>query len=240
MPIQPGLFGRRPQINFTAQAQLLGMTLFAGWQSDCGVMPGTGLAGLADQSGNANDLGNITGTNQPAYAQDPTINGMPAISFDGSNDWLTSVLDLPAPPLAIYSVFRQDTWTAGHILWAAGIGDSYALSPNTSSPQLLTFNGTLGPLSSGAPVGSWCRGVQRFTNSTSDSLKLGSAAPVSGVNLGNSNPTAGWVWGKNGSSATFSRMSIVLQLIISGALSNQNQAILDGLVTMVYGPGVLL
>lgn len=223
--------------NLIVYAQSLGLTVLAGWQSDKSVTVATGASQWNDLSGNSNNFVQASGSFQPTVtATDATLNNLQTISCASasSQNMVAASLDLPAPPLTIYAVFRQTAWTAGHELWATTTGDSYALSPNTSTPSLVMFNGTAVNLSSGATLNTWVRAVAIFSNSTADSLKLGSAAAVTGANAGATNPVASFNLCKN-STSTFADVKIALLMFISGSLSGANQTALDAAVATKYG-----
>lgn len=225
--------------NIITFTQSLGVTVLFGVQSDLGVTLNTStVSQWNDQSGNSNNLVQATGANQPAYtANDATLNNLPSISCaSASSQFMTaSALDLPAPPLTIYAIFRQTAWTAAHELWAAGTGDQYALSPNTSTPSLVMYDGVAVNLSSGATLNTWVRAVAIFQGSTSDSLKLGSAAAVTGASAGSGNPTAGFNICKNTGGANLADVKLALVMFISGALSAGNQASIDAAIASKYG-----
>lgn len=246
-PRRSGVFAPPPappptNVNFTTFAQARGLTVLAGWQSDLGVTLNSGnVSQLNDQVG-SNHYTQAGVPNQPLWvASDATLNNKPSISFNGSAHALNaSALDLPVPPITVYSVFKHRTWVVAHELWSGGTFSSYALSPNTASPQILMYNGMFGPTSSGATIGSWCRSLEKFTNSTSDSLKIGSAAPVTGTNCGNQDPAVGWILARNNGATTFAAIDWAMQLIISGTTSAGDDTALDNAVTSMYGAGVLV
>lgn len=243
MIVVPGLFsrGKRASVNFTTLAQGRGLAVLAGWQTDLNVTLNAGnVSSILDQSGNGNTLSQVTPANQPLYtSQDGTLSGKPSTTLDGVNDFLQSTANLPAGPLCVYSVMQQVTWTIDHELWSAGSGDNYTLAMKSSSPNLASYNGVLSSLNSGAPVGTWVRTIQTFTNSTADIVKIGSTQ-VSGVNLGLADPSANWYIGRASGSGLVANMKWAMQLIITQIPSGSDFTALDAAVTQMYGAGVLV
>ena len=61
----------------------------------------------ADTSGNGNNATQISATNQPIYNTN-TLNGFPAITFDGSNDYLDLDNHITTSALTAFSVFKAN------------------------------------------------------------------------------------------------------------------------------------
>lgn len=154
-----------------------------------------------DNSGFARHATQATELMKPTYAaSDAAFGGFPCITGDGTGDWLSVAWDPPTPgtfPIVFFFVFRQVTWTAGDYLFGGG-NVTLALVQSGATPNMLCANTTSGPGSNGAPVGTAVRGRAFFSNTTSDYLKLGSAADSTGINTGNVGIAAFQLFSRNG------------------------------------------
>lgn len=153
-----------------------------------GVTVATGVSQWDDNSGFARNATQGTGAQQPAYsASDAAFAGLPSITGDGADDWLSVAWDPPTvgtTPIVFFFIFRQVTWTTGDYFFGGG-NVVLALVQSGASPNMLGLNSTAGPASAGATIGAATRGRMFLNNNTTDYLKLGAAAEATGTNLGN-------------------------------------------------------
>jgi len=163
---------------------ILGSLVRQWCRADLGVTIGTGASALADQSGNTKNYTQGTAAFQPAVtASDATLSGLQTISFDGSNDTLVSALAM-APPYFVFCVFKVRTWVNVTHVYGDNVADAARLFMSGASPTLTQRNGVSSNSSNGGTVGSWVRSRDSVTNATTDYLKVGAAANVTGVAAG--------------------------------------------------------
>lgn len=129
---------------------------------DLSLSNGNPVTNWPDASGNGNDASQGTSTNQPIF-QTNVINGLPAVSFDGSNDYLTGTLGtLNAPfTLIIVGYFDHVNQPAGDYDYLINIGSGAAnqnvsmsrhASDGTNDDKYYVWNGSavyLGPVLTG-------------------------------------------------------------------------------------------
>lgn len=133
---------------------------------------------LADQSGNGKNAIQATATKQPIVT--PGYNGRVGLLFDGVDDLLISTITIPYPfqtLLVCRSVVKgaADGLCGGENPWQGSItGDATHYSQYAGS-FANTVNNALTAQQRFAAI---------FTNSTADSLKVGSGALVTGANAG--------------------------------------------------------
>lgn len=231
--------GGAPQIQFSKLVSSVPVLLAV--QSDMGVtLNGSTVSAWADQSGNDNHFSQGTAAAQPTYAA-TALNGKPTITFDGSNDEMSSAgPNLPAPgttPTFLWGVFRQVSWTLNEIILAANSASSTLIFQSTATPQVAMSNGLNVNANSGAAVGSWVRFEALFTASTSDYLKLGGTT-VTGASAGNNDPAAGFHLGRNFPGTLWSNVAFAAFMICGGNPSAAEKATLSGAVTAKYGASV--
>jgi len=80
--------------------------LQAWYKADVGITIATGVSNWADKSGNARDVAQGTAANQPTFVSS-AVNGLPAVQFDGVNDFLVSGAFTTAQPLHAFHVAKQ-------------------------------------------------------------------------------------------------------------------------------------
>jgi alpha-tubulin suppressor-like RCC1 family protein len=85
--------------------------------ADSGVVfDGDYVSRWRDQSGNTNDVTQLAIAYQPRYVTN-SMNGKPAIRFDGANDWMDSLLTIPTntfPTVTVYTVERIRATPGGY------------------------------------------------------------------------------------------------------------------------------
>lgn len=241
MIVAPGFAYKQSPIVFHKVAQAAGATVMQSVQSDYGVNLIGSVVNLWNDQASTHDYSQSTGANQPTYAANG-LNGLPTITFDGTNDTLVSNLDLPAPgttPFVLYGVVKVITWVSGGCLWGTNSSQSI-VTMNGSSPQLKQFNGTLANTNSGATVGSWVRVCAQYRNATTDYLRCGSSE-ITGTNTGNTDPAATLSLGKNAANPA-TNVAFTMFIALSGLYPTSGAVIkaLDQAVAQKYGSPVAL
>jgi len=142
------------------------------WKATC--------AGLADQSGNAKHNAQATASAQPVITVG--LNGKPGLLFDGVNDYMAnSVGSLLSFPHQVLIVGRRvSSLPASNVMVS---GDLFADTIYEGSAGFVTqYNGTTGNAIAFAAFTNQ-RFAAVYTNSTSDSLRVGSLS-TTGINSG--------------------------------------------------------
>ena len=93
---------------------------------------GSAITTWLDISGNNNDAEQFSGINQPLF-QTSLVNGLPAVSFDGVNDFLTFNSNIAAGDVTIFAVYSNTK--------PSGNGGLLALSKHTLLAQKNLFTG---------------------------------------------------------------------------------------------------
>lgn len=156
-------------------------------RSDLGITLETGVRTWEDQSGGGSHFQQATLANQPAYLDpDATINNLPSLTGDGSNDLMSSTISLSVGTF-VWLIFKQVTWTIGDRVMGgntAGVARMIVRQDATGvTPDLEQTNAGNGAANSGAPIGEWKRLEVHHTDTASDYLKVGSVT-VTGVDTG--------------------------------------------------------
>jgi hypothetical protein len=92
-----------------------GLKLWLRSDSDV-VFNGSNVSGWRDQTANSNHVSQMTMMYQPIYVTN-SINGKPAIRFDGADDWMDSLLKIPTntfPSVTVYAVERIRSTPGGY------------------------------------------------------------------------------------------------------------------------------
>lgn len=218
-------------------ATILGSALLQWCRSDLGITIGTGVSAWADQSAGAKHYTQGTGAAQPSYsASDATLGNRPSLTFDATDDYLQSALQLPAPgttPSLLWMILKQNAWTLNNNV-VSGDG-SIVIRQSSTSPQVRVFNGVLGPVSGLGVIGTWVRLAAYITNSVNDYIVVKGSGVLNGTNTGNqSDATAVRRIGTNAAVSTFTSITVAE---IVYANSDAQLAALDAYGTALYGSG---
>lgn len=168
------------------------------------------------------------------------INGRGGISTDGSATWVhNNIVDLPAPSFTLLAVCRRLSVPGSSGMMFAGGTGFFGAIRSLSSGGIDQYNGATVNTDAGPTAGTWGFLIATFTNSTSDQIKFGSAAPTTGANAGSTNPNAGRSLGAliDGSSKTSNEY--LWGAWVGGAVP-ANIAAIKSAVTAWYGAGIPL
>lgn len=187
---------------------------------------------LADQSGNGKTAIQATASQQPLVAMG--LNGKVAIGFDAVNDLLTSTLNLVAPSITNFSIYT--------ILAAPAGGTQPIYMGISSAPTLVgpvgnvrQYDGALVNAGTMA-ANTYTRIYAEFTGSTSDSLKVGANAAVTGASSGNVGGN-GFALGDY-TGGTFPSGITKMLTVVGPKLTAAQLAAIDAAVNSVAGYGV--
>jgi lysophospholipase L1-like esterase len=116
-------------------------SLRAWYKSDVGITIATGVSQWNDQSGNGNHLVQATGGAQPLRTNN-SINNLPAITFDGVNDFMVNAFTINQPE-TVFALVRQRTWTSSDIIFDGNVALSRRVVQSATSPGLIATSDTL-------------------------------------------------------------------------------------------------
>lgn len=165
-------------------------------EADYGItLNGSNVSQWADKSGNNNHLLQATAANQPTYATNQ-INGLPAITFDGTNDFLnlTSNIHISTGDRTNVAIYKRNS-TANQGIFTATSNDYAYLQIGA-----LWFSGYNQYISgSTMTTGSWyVRTTAVTTNVSTDYYSNGANIGSSGANPDEFIYTIGSDLGSNG------------------------------------------
>lgn len=137
---------------------------------------GGNVSSWTDLSGNGFNAVQAGPTAQPAWnTNDPQLNCMPSLTWDGVNDELHYPLTVPDPsvtPRCYIGVLRTNTWTSANTFFSANGGAVQIMLQVTASPQAKTYNGVYGnPVN--MTLGAAKFFLASFTGSAADQLTIG-------------------------------------------------------------------
>lgn len=169
-----------------------------GWYlyTDSVVQTGNAVRRWGDYLNSSNDL-LVVSTRYPTL-------GATGITFDGSDDFLTTGEKTLGQPITIYAVIKQLAWEEYDRLIDGNLGASMLLQQITASPQMRVYGGGASTASGDASIDEWVIVTIQF-NGASSSFQIddadaitgdfGTATP-SGLSLG-AGPSAGSDYNSN-------------------------------------------
>lgn len=193
---------------------------------------------IADQANGANVFSQATATKQPLRIKG--INGTFNLRFDGTDDTLLcAAIDLPTPsggaPVWVWGLARYDAFTSFDALFAGNSSCWVETVTSTTARQNYGANGNVITYA----VGTAARMIAKFVGSTSDSLKWGSAGPVTGTTSGASNSTAGvWLGSNHDLASSYANSTIGAFGIRNTELSGADLTALEDWGIAQYGAGL--
>lgn len=132
--------------DFSAQAK--GTTSFTESSSNAATVTVNQSGALPAHIGNAKDLLQGTGTNQPAYSAG-------VITFDGADNYLKTNAFTLNQPTTVYFVGNPVSWTNGDVIFGSQSGTTAYVRQDTSTPQIEAYAGTASTNDSNFAVGSY-------------------------------------------------------------------------------------
>jgi hypothetical protein len=174
-----------------------------------------------------NYIGSLTA--RPTYTSpDGSLGSLGWGTGDGSNDVLTSTLDLPAPgttPTFHAMLLKQDTWVdIDRIMAGTGAGAVHAFYQRPVSPFISMINGAAAEVNTNpeSALATWLLVMAQFQNTQFDWLQIGNTR-VSGLSAGNSATTGRKLFGDI-TAGRFSAVKIAHKLAISGVVTDEEVA----------------
>jgi hypothetical protein len=168
-------------------------------------------------------------TARPAYtAADGSLGSLGYITGDGSNDVMTSTLDIPAPattPTFHAMLIRQDSWTdLDRIMAGTGVGGVHLFYQRPITPFISMLNGASAEVNTNpaSALATWQLVMAQFSGSQFDWLQVGNTR-VSGLSAGNSVTTGRKLFGDI-SAGRFSNIKLAHKLAVSGLVTDSELA----------------
>ena len=166
------------------------------WSAGAGVTNDTWDATAitwTDQASVPHNASQATLTSQPIIT--PGTGGKLGLKGNATTTTLQTLLTLPAPgttPSYIFVLARMlSTPSANAAIVASGGGTAIGIYCASSTLNIVQFAGTALANPTAVTVNTWYGMTGKFVGSTSDSLKVGSAAAVTGTSSGTTTPPAG-------------------------------------------------
>jgi hypothetical protein len=200
----------------------------------------TGLQDLAavtqwnDVSGNARHATQATAAKQPLYlAVSSMPSGLPAVRFDGVDDWLQTAAFAVAQPVSLFVVciIRRNTTTKTETLVDGAVASttSRLVLYKTGSPNLLaTYAGTANVNGSAITSGK-TQVITDIANGASSTLRVNGSA-VTG-NPGTQGVNGVTIGARNNTTQDWATVDIGEILLYSGALSAGDQTTIENYLT---------
>jgi hypothetical protein len=164
---------------------VMGMGLWYDASDATSITIATGVSQWSDKSGNGRHLTQATGGNQPALNANG-LNGLPYVSFDGTNDYMTATWASVTNPITVCAVARLRANTAFAapmgILGNGGLGTS--LDPLDLSASGNTYRMLASAVLSGGAGGATNNVWYYFTSVLNGASSLARASNVSTISTG--------------------------------------------------------
>jgi hypothetical protein len=169
------------------------------------------------------------------------VGNRPGFISDGTDDFMAATgLTLAAPgttPTFIYAGFRTVSWVINRWVYAANTGTVPSIAQVTATPDIDARCGVVGPITTGAAVGTFTRVMAMFQHTTADYIKAGSASAVTGVDLGNNTGTGVQLAASVG--ASFGANEYLFHCYLNAAPSAAQLAAADAIAARLY-PGLVI
>ncbi len=148
------------------------------WKSDAGVTIATGVSSWLDQSGNGNTLLQATGAAQPALTAG-AINGLPALTFDGTDDSMRAVFTLVQPE-TIFIVMSQVSHAQFDMMFDGSTTTNVmSLQQTVATPGMAIRAGTLVATNTNLAIGTFGL-VTAIFNGASSVLQVNNTTETTG------------------------------------------------------------
>lgn len=206
-----------------------------------------GVSAWNDQSANARHVVQATGAKMPTWSATSGPNSQAGVTFALANSQtLANVLaQLPTPgagtPLLYWFIFKFTTWGANDTFLSSGRAAAFegGVFCNVATPQIAQGCTTVANSNGNLALNTFARGQVLFNGGTTDYVKLGPAAAVTGVSAGVSAPDAGFWMGSRADAATTHLSGVLCEILVATDLLTAEAPLLDAYATSRYGAGLV-
>ncbi len=204
-------------------------------KSDTGITIATGVSQWDDLSGNGNHLVQATGASQPVVTAS-AINGLPAITFDGVDDFMQKAFTLPQP-VTIFMVVKEFTKRGNETFVDGFTANTGFVAQTGSTPaSLQSYGGSAGNFTQENTVGSFALLTVIF-NGAYSAMQWNSAADVSG-SAGTAAMGGLTVGGRGGTGSFFANAAYAEIIVQAGVATAAERTSVETYVSTTYALGL--
>jgi len=201
------------------------------YRSDLGITMDTGVKIWADQSGGGHHLIQNTGSLQPSLLTNQ-LNGFSALSFDGVDDFMQTLLFTYGPPATIFAVFKVRNYVNATSIYDGSVTFTGTLRMQPASPSVVTFAGTNLFDATDLPINSYTLSTVIF-NGASSVIQFGNATQVTGDT--GANAIGGFTLGSRTDFVDNSQIDVVEIIITNTAATTTDRNNVKAYILSRYG-----
>jgi hypothetical protein len=165
-------------------------------RGDLGITIGAGVSSWADQSGQGNNATQGTGTKQPAYSSSGGSNAQPAITFNGTSDYLSGSGTPLGGSATLFAVLKYASTAGTTVPWSfGGTGTGFGFTTGVGVAAAREISGWgFGTESDGTATTNWETWSATIANAAQAFRVNGTAVSLPG-SVGITAPSATWTIG---------------------------------------------
>lgn len=190
------------------------------------------VASWTDSSGLAHHAVQASGTLQPLY-QTNQVNSLPAVLFDGTDDFLQTGVFTLSHPCTVFVVVKQITWAGSdRIHEGRSAGNTLLLRQNSATPSIQMVGTLSGTTVVGPAIGAWGL-VSELWNAAASAIAINGGADAA-FDLGVAKTPNGLSLGSSHAGISNGNVSIAEFLVYDTALSAPNIALVKAYLNTKY------
>lgn len=190
------------------------------------------VASWTDSSGLAHHAVQASGTLQPLY-QTNQVNSLPALLFDGVDDFLQTGVFTLSHPCTAFVVVKQVTWTGSdRIHEGRSAGNTLLLRQNSATPSIQMVGTNSGTTVVGPAIGAWGL-VTEVWNAASSAIAINGGADAA-FDLGVAKTPNGLSLGSSHAGISNGNVSIAEFIVYDTALSAPSIALVKAYLNAKY------
>jgi hypothetical protein len=189
-----------------------------------------------DKSGAARNMSQSTAASQPTYSLTSTINGLPVVSLDGVNDWMSGATGLAGSNFSVFGVLRYKNATTAQ--QSALCNDVSGTSPSTywqpSSGTLNAYNGAY--VACGSYVLDQVDLISTTQTPTTYTIYRSGTVAGTGGAMGGGVVNTGWQIGRLGNGSLFAYAQVDwAEMITLNNVNTTTRQLVEGYLAWKWG-----